>query len=88
MEEGDEREEEEVQMVVQEEVVPHISMNALTGMNTFQTMRINGRVGSQRIHILVDSGSTHNFLDVTTAKKLRCEVVKIPAFMAAIANGD
>jgi len=50
-------------------------------------MRITGRVGSHILHILVDSGSTHNFLDTTTAKKLRCELQKIPPLMVAVADG-
>jgi len=66
---------------------PLISLQALQGMNSFQTMRVEGKVGFQALHILVDSGSTHNFLDLNTAKKLRCELMKIPPLMVAVANG-
>ncbi|GJV23490.1 reverse transcriptase [Tanacetum coccineum] len=48
---------------------PHITLNALSGLNSYQTMRIRGRIGKQEIHILIDCGSTHNFLDIHTAKK-------------------
>ena len=44
-------------------------------------------VGSQPMHILIDSGSTHNFLDVATAKKLRCELLKITPLVVVVANG-
>jgi len=66
---------------------PLISLQALQGMNFFQTMRVTGKVGSQVLHILVDSKSTHNFLDVTTAKKLKCELQKISPLVVAVADG-
>nr|GEY85866.1 hypothetical protein [Tanacetum cinerariifolium] len=34
---------------------PRISLNALFGVNSFQTMRVRGMVGKQPLHILVDS---------------------------------
>ncbi|GJZ45547.1 retrotransposon-related protein [Tanacetum coccineum] len=37
---------------------------------TYQTMRVRGYVGKHPLHILIDCGSTHNFLDVSAAKKL------------------
>ena len=60
--------------VMHEDEQPLISLQALKGMNFLQTMRVTGKVGSQALHILVDFGSTHNFLDATTVKKLRCEL--------------
>lgn len=47
---------------------PVLSLNALSGNQTFQTMRVKGLVGSKLFHILVDSGSTHNFLDLDLAR--------------------
>ena len=47
------------------EVQPQISMLALSGAQGFQTMRITGLYGKTPLHILIDSGSTHNFLDIT-----------------------
>lgn len=43
------------------------SLNALSGLNAYQTMRVKGIVGKHVIHILIYSGSTHNFLDSTTS---------------------
>nr|GEY70062.1 hypothetical protein [Tanacetum cinerariifolium] len=43
---------------------PLISLNALTGVNSYRTMRVKGCVGKNAIHVLVDSGSTHNILDL------------------------
>jgi hypothetical protein len=45
-----------------------ISHHALTGSMGLQTIRLRGKVKNREITILVDSGSTHNFLDPETAK--------------------
>ena len=50
-------------------------------------MRVTGKVGARGLHILVDSGSTHNFLDISTAKKLICELQKIPPLVVVVADG-
>ncbi|GKE29953.1 reverse transcriptase [Tanacetum coccineum] len=67
---------------------PHITLNALSGLNSYQTMRIRGRIGKQEIHILIDCGSTHNFLDIHTAKKLGCRLVNTTPMQVLVANGQ
>ncbi|GKC79684.1 reverse transcriptase [Tanacetum coccineum] len=58
-----------------EQVQAHISLNALSGVSSFQTMRVIGLVAKEhQLHILIDSGSTHNFLDVNKAKRLGCKI--------------
>jgi len=42
-------------------------MNSMNGGTSFHTMRVNGHLGKKTIHILIDSGSTHKFLDVNLA---------------------
>ena len=44
-------------------------------------------LGSQPLHILIDTGSTHNFMDANTAKRLRCESWKVPPLVVAVADG-
>ncbi|XP_074377058.1 uncharacterized protein LOC141718578 [Apium graveolens] len=56
---------------------PFISVNALAGSQSFQTMRVQGAVNGKIINILIDSGSTHNFLDLSLAKKLGCNLKEI-----------
>ncbi|GJW89610.1 retrovirus-related pol polyprotein from transposon TNT 1-94 [Tanacetum coccineum] len=36
-------------------------------------MRVTAKVGKHELHILVDCGSTHNFLDDSVAKKIDCQ---------------
>ncbi|GKD04357.1 putative mitochondrial protein, partial [Tanacetum coccineum] len=67
---------------------PLILLNALTGMNTYRTMRIRGCVGENALHVLADSGSTHNFLDLQVAKKLGCRLRKICPLEVSVANGN
>ena len=43
----------------------------------YHTVRINGHVGKKTIHILIDSGSTHNFLNVNLDKRLGCKMESI-----------
>jgi hypothetical protein len=43
-------------------VEPIISLNALTGFSAPQTLKLIGYIKHQKVIILVDSGSTHNFI--------------------------
>lgn len=70
------------------EMMAQISLNALTGVYNYQTMRVKGLVGRQNVHVLVDCGSTHNFIDVQTAKKLGCRTKRMCPLQVAVANGD
>ncbi|GJU22459.1 reverse transcriptase [Tanacetum coccineum] len=67
---------------------PHISLNAINGTSIYQTMRISGHVGKHTLHILVDCGSTHNFLDLDTANKLGCQLVSICPLQVEVAGGN
>ena len=49
---------------------PQISVNALTIVVGFRTMRIVGYHKKRPLHILIDSGNTHNFLDTQMEKNM------------------
>ncbi|GKA80244.1 reverse transcriptase [Tanacetum coccineum] len=72
-------------VVREEEVMPQVSLNAMNGVNSYQTMRIKGNVGKQALHMLVDCGSTHNFLDLQAAKRLGCKMCPL---QVSVANGQ
>ena len=38
---------------------PQISLNALSGINTYHTMRVQGQINNQKVIFLIDGGSTH-----------------------------
>nr|KYP41338.1 hypothetical protein KK1_037304 [Cajanus cajan] len=67
---------------------PHISVNALTGVQGFGTMRVTGSYKKKPLHILIDSGSTHNFLDVDIAKKLGCRIQAMKPLQVIVAYGN
>lgn len=46
-------------------------------MTAFQTMIIEGNRGKKIIQLLLDTGSTHNFIDSSKAVKLDCKVESI-----------
>ena len=60
----------------------------MTRINNFQTMRITGIVKNCPLHILIDSGSTHNFLNLETAKRLHCRTWVIQLSQVSVANGS
>ncbi|GKA29620.1 RNA-directed DNA polymerase like protein, partial [Tanacetum coccineum] len=66
--------------------MPQISLQAMNGVHNYRTLTMKGTVGKHTIHILVDCGSTHNFVDVAVAKKLGCPIRSICPL--AISMGD
>ncbi|KAG8483504.1 hypothetical protein CXB51_022371 [Gossypium anomalum] len=66
---------------------PVISLNALNGLQGHNTMRIAARVGSTLAIILVDSGSTHNFIDAKLVNKLSLPVAPQEKLKVTVANG-
>ncbi|GJV39840.1 retrotransposon-related protein [Tanacetum coccineum] len=77
----------EQEPVVEGIVSPQISLNAITGVYNYQTMRVMGYVGKSELHILVDSGSTHNFLDTKMARQLACNTKHTCPLQVSIPRG-
>jgi hypothetical protein len=48
---------------------PMISLNSLNGFSAPQTLKLIGYIKNRKFIILVDSGSTHNFIHPTFPKK-------------------
>ena len=67
---------------------PQLSLHALEGTYNFQTMRVRGSVGRKSLCILIDSGSTHNFIDVRVTTKLGCVLEPIEELKVIAANGN
>jgi hypothetical protein len=69
------------------EVEPVISLNALTSFSAPQTLKLIGYIKHQKVIILVDSGSTHNFIHCRIAQETHCYIHTINNFQIMIANG-
>ncbi|XP_022032945.1 uncharacterized protein LOC110934059 [Helianthus annuus] len=67
---------------------PLISIHALTGIPSFSTMQVVGNIGTKTLQILIDSGSTHNFIDEKLAVKLGCVMKDIEGMKVGVANGS
>lgn len=65
-----------------------LSLNAMWGTQGTQIMRIKGECGKRILHVLVDTGSTHNFLSTKMASKLKCELQKAAGISVEVANGQ
>nr|GEW87950.1 hypothetical protein [Tanacetum cinerariifolium] len=74
------------QELFESECYSEISLNALTGVPTFNTMRVRGNVGKHLLHMLYDTSSTHNFLDLFTTKKLGCNLRKTCPLQVTVAG--
>jgi hypothetical protein len=78
---------ENVEDISFEELTPMISCNALDGINTPQTLKIKGYIKKKKVIVLIDYGSTHNFIHYKLAKSLNCFIYPAPEFQVMIANG-
>nr|CAD1831521.1 unnamed protein product [Ananas comosus var. bracteatus] len=86
-EETDDEEEEYVNLIAGEAKEVGLSFNALNGENLQQTLQIQGKVGSKILKILVDTGSTHSFLDFRVAREVKAKVESATPLLVTVANG-
>jgi hypothetical protein len=77
-EEEEDQELEPSQDLELEETTPTISCHALVGINTPQTLKIEGYIKKKKVTMLIDSGSTHNFINCKLAKLLNCFIYLAP----------
>ena len=64
------------------------SLNALAGQGNPRSLRLVGEFGSHRFHVLIDSGSTHNFIKPALVERLGLPIQPTPKFRVYIGNGD
>jgi hypothetical protein len=55
-----------------------LSVHAACGTTSRRSMRLEGVIGKQSVMILIDSGSSSNFMSQQLADKLKMETVSIP----------
>jgi len=53
-----------------------------------QTLRVSGRIGKQPVSVLVDSGSTHNFIQDWVAKQVGLPLQPAHTFQVLVGNGE
>ncbi|KAJ8759923.1 hypothetical protein K2173_010069 [Erythroxylum novogranatense] len=70
------------------EELPEISFHAITGTEHPQTLRLQGHLKGKDVVILVDGGSTHNFMDQSLVHKLDLPVEQDQQFQVMVANKE
>ncbi|XP_026378796.1 uncharacterized protein LOC113273262 [Papaver somniferum] len=65
-----------------------ISLHSLTGNVSGDTIRIPGFIKKKDISILIDTGSTHRFIDSALAASLQCSIAQTGNLLVTVANGD
>ena len=66
---------------------PTIYCNQLVGITTPQTLKIKGHIKKIRVIVLIDSGSTHNFIHCKISKELNCLLYPTSECQVIIENG-
>ncbi|KAL2251677.1 UNVERIFIED_CONTAM: Retrovirus-related Pol polyprotein from transposon [Sesamum indicum] len=65
-----------------------VSLHAMKGNFHYRTLRLEGIVGDKEILILIDSGSTHCFLDEKVAHLLGCKLENAIPMVVRVADGS
>jgi hypothetical protein len=65
-----------------------LSVNAISGSQSDGTICIRALVHNQVMLLLVDSGSSHTFVNANFVRHLQCPTVPIPAVSVKVANGE
>ncbi|KAH9666617.1 hypothetical protein KPL70_020713 [Citrus sinensis] len=67
---------------------PEISFHALIGTTSPQTFRLSAKINNQTLSVLIDTGSTHNYLHPRLAHFLHLAIEKTMTFLVAVGNGE
>ena len=65
----------------------HLSYNALKGSSGLGTMKFSGTINGMALQILLDNGSSDNFLQPQIAKCLKLPIELAPNFQVLVGNG-
>jgi len=71
----------------QTEFQSEISLHALSGWSSYRTMWVMAKIGRYEVVVLIDSGSTHNFISEKVANLLQLAVVPTEPFNVKVVNG-
>eukprot|EP00253_Pinus_taeda_P003142 PITA_03142 len=66
---------------------PVISLHALAGISSPQTLKIRRFIKHRPVVVLIDSGSTHNFIHQKVAETVHCFVRAVSNFQVQITDG-
>lgn len=64
-----------------------IFLESVEGVSTFQTMRLIGHHGKKDLQLLLDTRSTHNFIETTKTLKMNCKIESITLIGVRVEDG-
>lgn len=67
---------------------PEISLNSVMGLTSPRTMKLMGKIGNQKVVVMVDPGATHNFISREAVEKLGVPVLPSQDFGVSLGTGD
>ncbi|KAH9762992.1 hypothetical protein KPL70_001020 [Citrus sinensis] len=67
--------------------VVEVSLNSVVGLTTPKTMKLKGTIGEQEVVVLIDSGTTHNFISLDLVSKMQIPIVKTGAYGVTMGTG-
>ena len=67
---------------------PEISLRAISGLRSSRTMQLQAKIADCPVWVLIDSGSTHNFIRSGMIPRLGISVQERPGLRVAVANGE
>jgi hypothetical protein len=65
-----------------------LSVHALAGTEDVETLRLRAMVGSQVMLLLVDSGSSHSFVNSAFVARAGCDITPVDPVRVRVANGQ
>lgn len=72
----------------EENEVARVSLHAMAGTKGACTLKVQGQLQGRNVSILIDSGSTHNFMSQNLAKQLQLSQQPCSPFSITVANGE
>ena len=90
LEGGDEEEDGEKEMMEREEDEEDggaISLHAIKGVSNNKIIKVEGKVQDNCLLILIDSGSTHNFIDEGTVRRMKYPTASTLSLLATVRRG-
>nr|GMD93470.1 putative mitochondrial protein [Ipomoea batatas] len=81
-------EEESDETTIEDLEVAEISLHAITGVSTGEMMKLRVLIEGTPLLALVDTGSTHNFINTSTALGLALHMAPRPGVKVVVVNGD
>ena len=85
---GEENSEDNEQGAEVFEALPEISFHAIAGAEHPQSLRVWGRLKNKNLLVLIDGGSTHNFIDQATASQFGLYITRNKKLQVVVANRE